>query len=276
MTAQTPPFEVGSVSEFVKIAGSPNDGGTVRWFRGISSTQYELKPTLYRLKSEASGPVLGINRLLDVEEWLLDRFSERSAPFREGPSPVVKIDYLFEMQHYGVPTRLLDWSESALVALWFAVQGKADEFDAAIWVLNPAKWNDLVFSQQRSVNNVLSPHSETVDSMQPWTATRRDVLADPPVCIYGVHNTKRIVSQRGVFTLGGLSTSSIEDQAGELARAGSCSSKDLLFRITIPAAARPQIRAELVNLGFTQSMIFPDLTGLARELVERLDESGLL
>lgn len=45
------------------------------------------------------------------------------------------------MQHYGVPTRLLDWSENPLVALYFAVENKDKETDAAIWMLRPNKLN---------------------------------------------------------------------------------------------------------------------------------------
>ena len=41
------------------------------------------------------------------------------------------------MQHSGAPTRLLDWTEGALIALYFAVRNKLDETDAAVWVLNP-------------------------------------------------------------------------------------------------------------------------------------------
>ena len=42
------------------------------------------------------------------------------------------------MQHYGAPTRLLDWTESPLLALYFALKQNYGYYDAAIWMLNPS------------------------------------------------------------------------------------------------------------------------------------------
>jgi len=80
-----------------------------------------------------------------------------------------------------------------------------------------------------------------------------------PVSLYGTYNSARIVAQRGSFTVAGNSLTPLE----ELADATTVAS---LWRIEINAA-REQIMADLSALGFTESMIFPDLTGLSREIV---------
>ncbi|WP_176460619.1 MULTISPECIES: FRG domain-containing protein [Nocardiaceae] len=267
-------ISVDSVHAYVEVASQRDDGEGVRWFRGIRSIDYALTPSLYRPES-TNNKSLSIDETLKVEQWLLDRFAERSAPFRSHNQSTEKIELLFEMQHYGTPTRLLDWSESALVSLWFAVMGDSAD-DSAVWILNPAKWNDLVFSQRKDVKNVLAPLSPEVIGMQPWASLRPEILHEAPLCIYGVHNSTRIVSQRGVFTLGGRSMLAMEEQVNDLAKFGTYSETELLSKIVIPQGARDDIRSQLTALGFTHSMIFPDLAGLAKELTERLDESGLV
>ncbi|MDV8008962.1 FRG domain-containing protein [Rhodococcus sp. IEGM 1318] len=265
---------VNSVSEYVTKTSSRNKDGDVRWFRGIKSTEYTLISTLYR-KTAIDGTPLGIEKILDIEEWLLERFRERSGPFRAGPQPADSIELLFEMQHYGAPTRLLDWSENALVSLWFAVTGKSDN-DSAVWILDPSKWNDLAFSQNNHVKNVLSPLSQEVNAMQPWNSARNDRLSNAPICIYGTHNNRRIVSQRGTFTLSGRSTEPMEEFIKTLVHDNPQLEEEILSKITIPHSSRNKIKQELYHLGFTHSMIFPDLVGLASELDDRLNESGLL
>lgn len=263
-----------TVAQFVALLGEDSkDPVSVRWYRGIGSITYKLIPSLYRQESAVRADA---DWRLDLEEWLLERFAERSGPFRDGQQqPEKKIELLFEMQHYGIPTRLLDWSENALVALWFAVE-KNRNVDAAVWVLNAPKWNDLVFPQQSDIKNILSPHSQEVENRQPWAITSRSLMVEAPTCIYGVHNTKRIVGQRGVFSLSGRSTEPFEDQCKKLATWGSIPEAELLRRIVIPADKRAAVKEELTALGFSYSMMFPDMSGLARELNERLFESGML
>ena len=85
------------------------------WYRGCGKVSHELKPSLYRHKGSKT-----IEDFMALEKRLLSRFRERSIPFHA----VLMTDpweWLFLMQHYGVPTRLLDWSESPLMALFFAV-----------------------------------------------------------------------------------------------------------------------------------------------------------
>ena len=56
-------------------------------------------------------------------------------------------EWLFIMQHHGTPTRLLDWSENAMVAIAFATQYRKDKHkdkDAVVWCLNPVEFNSNV------------------------------------------------------------------------------------------------------------------------------------
>lgn len=95
------------------------------WFRGQSKSGWDLIPSVFRKDND---------RLYD-ETSLFYHFQLRSPEFRHDHHSV--FDWLGLMQHYKAPTRLLDWTENLLVALYFATcEPEYDEYDGAIFVLN--------------------------------------------------------------------------------------------------------------------------------------------
>ncbi len=99
------------------------------WYRGQSDVKWDLKPSFSRLKKPPSEMSL-IKRFKQNADLLLNKQIKEN------------IDWLFLMQHYGVPTRLLDWSESPLVAIYFAVISKKNmNKDGALWLLLPNELN---------------------------------------------------------------------------------------------------------------------------------------
>src|SRR5689334_1540805 len=106
--------------------------GDLCWWRGQADKDWELCPRIYR---EPYNSKQRYER--DSLRWFKSR-----ARVRHNEMP--KVDSFFEWlslaQHYRLPTRLLDWSESILVALFFAVRENLDS-DAALWCLNAALMN---------------------------------------------------------------------------------------------------------------------------------------
>ena len=98
------------------------------WFRGHAKSDWELKPTLYRKQTH--------------NEINLLRMFKQDASYLVTPRPFYSYDWLFIMRHHGVPTRLLDWTESPLVAAYFAVN-EFNENDGAIWVMLPLELNRI-------------------------------------------------------------------------------------------------------------------------------------
>lgn len=114
------------------------------WFRGHSSSTYKLEPTVFREKEERFRKN---NEELFDETNIFISSKLRLPHHRKVYSS--EFDWLCFMQHYNTPTRLLDWSESILVALYFAVKdsiNKKMEKDAEIVVLNARALNYAVFS----------------------------------------------------------------------------------------------------------------------------------
>lgn len=234
--------------------------GEAAWFRGTGQSDYKLIPSLYRHPEKSIYEEVSL-----LEKELTTRFRERSVPYMDAG---VRTDWelMFLMQHYGVPTRLLDWTENPLIALYFALTSarrnaeKAYEQDCSVWVLNPYKWNDRAFSHLQ--NRQRGPAS-TFDSGVNAYRTTEDSANRPmlPVAITGVHNSPRIVAQRGAFTIAGSSI----DPMDELYMEDETFSEKTLTKITINADNIAEFLKMLIAIGVTDAVVFPDMDGLAKE-----------
>ncbi len=166
------------------------------------------------------------------------------------------------MQHFGAPTRLLDWTEGALIALYFAVRDSKGDDDAAIWILDPWWLNKRVVNERE----VIPPGAEigisTPDSdrYKPWLPDRysTDKLPTLPVAVYPTHSARRISTQRSCFTIHGSDQDTLETLAGE---------RDAhIAKVTVPHTEIPTIKEQLAVAGVDEVTIFPDLDGLGRYL----------
>jgi FRG domain len=222
------------------------------WFRGNAKQSFSLIPTLYRHPHESS-----TSKLLILERELMTRFRQRSIPYRTRD---ISDDWeaLFFMQHYGLPTRLLDWTENSLIALHFALMyaGPGPKVNAVVWILDPVSWNRAALRHMSYSGGVLT----TIDSDLKGYAVRADPTSKFPVAMYGAHNSPRIVAQQGVFTIFGSDSTPIE----KLARSDK-SYRGSLSQIVIKPSKIRYIRKSLLAQGITETVVFPDLEGLAKE-----------
>lgn len=241
--------------------------GRLLWYRGCGRSSYQLLPTLYRHPTKRS-----IQDIATLEKQLMMRFRQRSIPLLNRE---LKDDWdtLFFMQHYGVPTRLLDWTENPFIGFYFAVmsapfrvkatsRGRGQirfQADAAVWVLDPVAWNSHALRHQKFDRGVLSPADEALQGYRPLTKFAD--MNNHPVALYGAHNSPRIVAQRGVFTIFGQGT-------GSMQRAYIVDSfpAGALTKIILTRGKLPQMRGSILSHGITEGVVFPDLEGLAREI----------
>jgi len=244
--------------------------GNILWYRGSGKYDYKLEPSLFR------HPNSDIIELLKLEKQLMTRFSQRGYPFIN-KSFSDAWEKLFFMQHYGLPTRLLDWSESPYVALYFALDSakRLDTGnyagDVAVWVLDPSKWNEFLYPRPGQNRDILtSLDTEQLKRYAPPDNLENHTLLAPPVALYGTHNSQRIVSQRGVFIMFGSSALPMEEQYEahlglDINSAPVNFPSNLLLKIKIPMSRIDYLKKELTAIGLTHSVIYPDLEGLAKE-----------
>lgn len=169
------------------------------------------------------------------------------------------------MQHYGIPTRLLDWSENLMMALYFAAVPASTSFEddtedpPVIWTVDPVRWNNRArnFEGMGGIT-VFTIHDDEMSAYAPPQIGGGLPRRYPaPIAIYGTYNSPRIVAQRGTFMVGGQSLESFD--------AFVPADESLLWRIAL-RYPRQQMLTDLEILGFTESMVFPDLVGLGKEI----------
>ena len=223
---------------------------------------HKLVPALYRHPTKVL-----FSDIMDVEADLISRFQQKSVPY-VGLTKLAAWEYLFLMQHFGVPTRLLDWTENPFIALYFALSGAKKHLtggqwifdsDASIWILNPVGWNRWVLQHTSYVGGILTTDDDSAKGYEP--GGKLDYINNYPVAIFGTHNSARIVAQKGVFTIFGKAMSPMEHLYKT-----STYPPDALVKVVIKKANLPSFYSVLFSLGMTDSVAFPDLDGLAKEL----------
>ncbi|MCK1384285.1 FRG domain-containing protein [Bradyrhizobium sp. 21] len=140
-------------------------------FRGVASVNYGLVPSVGRQRDNADGTKYGYCPKRE-KNWF-EQFRREALPYLP-VRPETEWDWLALAQHHGVPTRLLDWSESPFVALFFAVWSAEDK-DASLYILPRP--------------------NEVADSKKPPFEEKEIAF------FYPGYVTLRLVSQRGLFTV---------------------------------------------------------------------------
>lgn len=221
------------------------------WFRGHGNAAWELEPGAYR--NPRTRRVAGSDYY--SEKQLLQTFKLR-APTYLSHIPSSDWEWLFLMQHYGLMTRLLDWTEGALIALYFAVRDNDGKSDAAVWAMSPWWLN----KQTTGSFDLFRADDSLVKGLAPGTDKHR-LRGRLPLAITPIQANARIVAQRGTFTIHGTERGSLDRLAKARGRKPPC-----LQRILIPGDSVSGIRRELAISGINEALVFPELSGLCREI----------
>lgn len=239
-----PEEEIHNIGELIdKLKGHIDNNDWPIWYRGQSDVRWGLVPKFLRGTSNKS------------EIHLINRFKQNATLLLQ-KHPRNDFDWLFLMQHHSMPTRLLDWSESPLVALYFAVT-ENPTLDGAIWVLLPTILNEKSNYRPDFPYEVPSFEDEQLKTYSPETVASEHRSKLFPLAAIAPRNSGRMQAQQGVFTISHRENTPIEDVGAEGAN------RDHVWKYKVPVAAKATIIEELKVLGFSRFQLFPELDSLA-------------
>jgi hypothetical protein len=227
-------------------------------YRGVRHADWPLLTSLDRL-----GGVQAPHAKAGLEAHVLRNFVRYSRPYLAAP-PASDWDYLVWAQHHGVPTRLLDWTYSPLIAAHFATLPRRhrEATDRAVWRLDWQRVHRAFgFPELALGTDDLERVRHGDQPLTPWTLFDDDPRRRPFACMLEPPSVDpRIVGQAAVFTLCSDKSRSFDRF---LAVHGL---EDALTRFVIPAGAAARVRDQLDMVGADERRLFPDLDGVAAKL----------
>lgn len=220
------------------------------WWRGQRDFDWDLAPSLFRRHDEYD------------ERSAILRFKQRAlSRHPDVPATSDLSSWLFLMQHYRLPTRLLDWTESPLIACFFASEidecqlehpKEIEDKDGALFALSPYRLNEtqigrhaLLMPEDDYCTSAMAPaFDETAQEMSKVVAVRP---AEVDI---------RLMVQMSAFTLNGYNVA-LENLEH---------SNDFVLKFRVSRKSKEHLLGELKRLGIRLSSIFPDLEHLAEEI----------
>ena len=246
-TQKKPITDIASLNAAVRKAKKEFTGQV--WWRGQRNYDWDLNPSLFRSHEE-----------FDERSAIL-RFKQRA--LSRHPNVPAKYDlssWLFLMQHYRLPTRLLDWTESPLIASFFASEidkchlehpELIEDTDGALFALSPYRLNETQFGR----HVLLMPEDDHCSAAMAPAFDETAQESDKVVAVRPAEVDVRLMVQMSEFTLHGYN---VALEALE-------KSNQFILKFRISRESKVAIRAELKRLGIRLSSIFPDLENLAEE-----------
>lgn len=238
---------ITSITEFLNlISRHIRDCKGPIWYRGHAVSDWNLEPKLMRIENRPP------------ETHYLNKFKQ-DASIILNHYPKSEFEWLFLMQHYGVPTRLLDWTESPLTGLYFALDGHPED-DGALWVLLPCELNQKSNYRPDYEFEIPSFEDEHMLGYIPSTIARESKSKLMPMAAIAPRNSPRMQAQQGVFTISHRENIFINQDGPHGAP------NNHTWKYVIPSTAKENMKEELRILGVNRFQLFPELESLAYKI----------
>lgn len=185
------------------------------------------------------------NLTLDFRRLARTRYPN-CPPFEDKPA------WLFLMQHYGLPTRLLDWTESPLIAAYFATSPEYKYPGGVLWAVAPMKLDKKQYGQAA----IITPRSKDLDTLIEMAFGGPPEKRFKAVALSTEQIDLRMLVQHSGFTMHADPTP-LEDLPGH---------EEFLLKFFVPEEKKSELEEQLRMVAVHPSTVFPDLEHLAEDL----------
>ncbi len=205
-------------------------------YRGHTDSSFELVPSLFRIEMEKL-----FANWDAIELHIMNQFKAEARPFLK-TVPNDEMEWLSLAQHYGLPTRLLDWTTNPLVALYFATENFKNGKNATVWLYGID-----------STNNCFDEST--------WLAKKINQSPIDVKIINPSHIDSRITNQFGCFTIHDL-----PEMSNAFIPLEKRERNDTLAKICIGNEFKKDILNELYTFGIHKGLIYPGLEGVVARI----------
>jgi hypothetical protein len=262
VTTEIPTIDIYDMPSF--RAACEGLGRKHRWiFRGQTKADWKLTTGLERalMKFASQHPLEGAR---NAENNLLREFRRHFHRYSlDEPLAKDKIEWLAVMQHHGAPTRLLDWTFSEYVALFFAINGADVTTPCSVWALNQTKcWANLKRKVPKRIRKKLEAYDKDTEATN-YVLSHDDLTLVAPLNPFRLN--ARLSVQQGTFLVPlNMNATFMENfESAVKGKANLCRKFDIQCSPKFLSSAY----TELKRMNITDLTLFPDLDGLARSTI---------
>ena len=238
------------------------DSPQASWaFRGVGRAEWTLQSSLERLN---------IQLVVEAERYVLTTFQRRVHHYiSDPPAKEDGLEWLALLQHHGAPTRLLDWTKSPYVALFFALDERREAGGScALWAID-LRWckSQAIQAIQQNAPGRIAPIDPDESLGKPETFNAA-FFTEPPVQFVAplqpFRMNERLTIQQGLFLCpgdlrAGFESNLLAFQLNDFA--------DHVHKIVIPNHLREDILAMLHRMNINRASLFPGIDGFAQSLI---------
>lgn len=268
-------IEINHVSEYLNWTEETTKGygrSHLFLFRGMPNKQYSLIPSVFRKKNDG-GLIHEIYLEHNSEAGIVQAFKTKAASLIHSFPIDEDFTWVEYAQHFGAPTRLLDWTENPLVALYFACISDEEE-DGIVYILQPELYYQISFGK----NNM---DGKTIKKEAAKMIWKKEKSFPYPIAFRPYYIDQRMNAQSSWLMVWGYKIDPLEEIIPELEKNGKgkveytweeddgsystgLKEETALESIIILKKSKDKLLYELNRIGINHATLFPGLDGIGK------------